>query len=91
VLTFASLCLLHLPGPHHTIKPRKKKVHLCLYSNVHGWALSQLWLFWVAPIAGAAIAGLVYNLVFAETPSHATNVVVAKPEFDTLPGTSAAG
>ena len=28
---------------------------------VGGWALSQLWLFWVAPIAGAALAGLVYR------------------------------
>jgi aquaporin Z len=28
-----------------------------------GWALSQLWLFWVAPILGAAIAGVVYPLV----------------------------
>src|SRR5579883_3000146 len=27
---------------------------------VGGWALSQLWLFWVAPIVGAAAAGLVY-------------------------------
>jgi aquaporin Z len=27
---------------------------------VGGWALSQLWLFWVAPIIGAAIAGLAY-------------------------------
>jgi aquaporin Z len=27
---------------------------------VGGWALAQLWLFWVAPIAGAALAGLVY-------------------------------
>jgi aquaporin Z len=26
-----------------------------------GWALAQLWLFWLAPIAGAAIAGLVYR------------------------------
>jgi len=32
---------------------------------VGGWALSQLWLFWVAPIVGAALAGAVYS-VFAE-------------------------
>jgi len=25
-----------------------------------GWALAQLWLFWLAPIAGAALAGLIY-------------------------------
>jgi aquaporin Z len=30
---------------------------------VGGWALQQLWLFWIAPIAGAAIAGVVYPLV----------------------------
>ena len=29
---------------------------------VGGWALSQLWLFWVAPIVGAALAGVVYPL-----------------------------
>lgn len=33
---------------------------------VGGWALAQLWLFWVAPIAGAAVAGVVYNTVFGE-------------------------
>lgn len=30
---------------------------------VGGWALQQLWLFWVAPIAGAVLAGIVYPLV----------------------------
>lgn len=33
---------------------------------VGGWALAQLWLFWVAPLAGAAVAGLVYKFVFEE-------------------------
>ena len=28
---------------------------------VGGWALAQLWLFWVAPIVGAALAGLAYS------------------------------
>ena len=28
-----------------------------------GWALEQLWLFWIAPIVGAALAGLVYNAI----------------------------
>jgi aquaporin Z len=33
---------------------------------VGGWALSQLWLFWVAPILGAAAAGFAYRKVSAE-------------------------
>ena len=31
---------------------------------VGGWALTQLWLFWVAPIIGAALAGVLYRFVF---------------------------
>jgi aquaporin Z len=34
---------------------------------VGGWALAQLWLFWVAPIVGAALAGVVYS-IFATDP-----------------------
>jgi aquaporin Z len=30
---------------------------------VGGWALQQLWLFWVAPLIGAALAGVVYPLI----------------------------
>jgi len=31
---------------------------------VGGWALSQLWLFWLAPLAGALAAGATYRAVF---------------------------
>jgi aquaporin Z len=30
---------------------------------VGGWALQQLWLFWLAPLIGAALAGIVYPLM----------------------------
>ena len=33
---------------------------------VGGWAIGQLWLFWVAPIVGALLAGLVYRFLFEE-------------------------
>ncbi len=33
---------------------------------VGGWAVQQLWLFWLAPIAGAAIAGVVYPAIWGE-------------------------
>jgi aquaporin Z len=36
---------------------------------VGGWAIEQLWLFWLAPIAGAALAGLVYSALFKESPA----------------------
>ena len=36
---------------------------------VGGWALAQLWLFWVAPIVGAILAGFVYSRVAEEEQS----------------------
>jgi len=32
---------------------------------VGGWAIQQLWLFWLAPLVGAALAGLFYKSVLA--------------------------
>jgi aquaporin Z len=34
---------------------------------VGGWAISQLWLFWVAPLIGAILAGLIYPALSGET------------------------
>jgi len=36
---------------------------------VQGWALMQLWMFWVAPIIGAAVAGLTYKCCFESDSS----------------------
>jgi aquaporin Z len=35
---------------------------------VGGWALEQLWLFWVAPILGGAVGGLLYSRVLEPAP-----------------------
>ena len=37
---------------------------------VGGWAIQQLWLFWLAPIVGAALAGVVYPLMAGEKKSR---------------------
>jgi aquaporin Z len=38
---------------------------------VGGWAIRQLWLFWLAPIAGGALAGIVYPLIAGgDEPVH---------------------
>ena len=34
---------------------------------VGGWALAQLWAFWIAPILGATGAGVVYHSVMEDT------------------------
>jgi len=31
-----------------------------------GWALQQLWLFWVAPLIGGALGGGIYKTLFGE-------------------------
>lgn len=39
---------------------------------VGGWALSQLWLFWVAPLLGGAAGGLLYRWLSAEPAGEVT-------------------
>lgn len=58
-----ALTLIHLisiPITNTSVNPARSTGPALL---VGGWALQQLWLFWVAPIIGAAIAGFTYKLV----------------------------
>ena len=38
---------------------------------VGGWAVEQLWLFWVAPIIGAVLGGIAYSALARESPEPA--------------------
>jgi aquaporin Z len=55
------LTLIHLisiPVTNTSVNPARS-TGVALY--VGGWAISQLWLFWIAPIIGAALGGIVYR------------------------------
>jgi aquaporin Z len=61
-----ALTLIHLvsiPVTNTSVNPARSTGPALF---VGGWALSQLWLFWVAPIAGAICGGLLYRWLDAE-------------------------
>ena len=65
-----ALTLIHLisiPVTNTSVNPARSTATALF---VGGWALQQLWLFWVAPIIGAAVAGVTYQALL-EGPSEA--------------------
>jgi len=57
------LTLIHLisiPVTNTSVNPARS-TGVALY--VDGWAISQLWLFWIAPIIGAVLGGFVYRFL----------------------------
>jgi len=56
-----ALTLIHLisiPITNTSVNPARS-TGVALFQG--GWAVSQLWLFWLAPIVGAILAGTVYR------------------------------
>ncbi len=61
-----SLTLIHLisiPVTNTSVNPARSTSQAFFAED---WAMDQLWLFWVAPIIGAVLAGLVYKYLSPE-------------------------
>lgn len=60
------LTLIHLisiPVTNTSVNPARS-TGVAVFAG--GWAISQLWLFWIAPIVGAALGALIYGFVGKE-------------------------
>jgi len=58
-----ALTLIHLvsiPVTNTSVNPARSTSQALFVGD---WAMSQLWLFWVAPIVGALLAGIVYKML----------------------------
>lgn len=61
-----ALTLIHLisiPVTNTSVNPARSTGQALF---VGGWALQQLWLFWLAPIAGAVLAGIVHKVALGD-------------------------
>jgi len=66
------LTLIHLigiPVTNLSVNPARSTGPALM---VRGWALEQLWMFWVAPILGAVLAASVYSVFGEQTQPQAT-------------------
>ena len=67
------LTLIHLisiPVTNTSVNPARS-TGVAVY--VGSWAVSQLWLFWLAPIVGAVIGAAIYNVLIAGTETQAAS------------------
>ena len=64
-----ALTLIHLisiPVTNTSVNPARSTAPALFVGD---WALQQLWLFWLAPLIGAVIAGFVYKAILEGEPS----------------------
>ena len=63
-LALALIHLISIPVTNTSVNPARSTGPALV---VGGLALQQLWLFWVAPLIGGAIGGLLYKMLGADT------------------------
>jgi aquaporin Z len=61
--TLMIIHLVSIPVSNTSVNPARSTGPAVIQ---HGWALGQLWLFWVAPLVGAAIAGATYRYLLGD-------------------------
>ncbi|MCC9146587.1 MULTISPECIES: aquaporin [unclassified Arthrobacter] len=84
-VTYAVLLTVLAPVTNGGINPARSTA-VAFFAE--GWALEQLWLFWVAPLLGAVIAGLIFRSVDMTVDAHRSDAVVtddAAAAADTTP------
>ncbi|MGJ0451956.1 MAG: aquaporin Z [Methylocystis sp.] len=62
-LALALIHLVDIPITNASVNPARSTSQALF---VGGWALEQLWLFWVAPLVGAVIGGLIHRFTLAD-------------------------
>jgi aquaporin Z len=80
-----ALTLIHLisiPVTNTSVNPARSTGPALF---VGGWALQQLWLFWIAPVVGALIAGFTYKAVLEG--EEVKPPVVGRPPEKTITAT----
>ena len=74
-LTLTLIHLISIPVTNTSVNPARSTGPALL---VGGWALAQLWLFWLAPILGGIIGGVAYRWLAAAEPVAAGEVTAAR-------------
>lgn len=62
-LTLTLIHLISIPVTNTSVNPARS-TGVALFQG--GWAIEQLWLFWVAPIVGAIIGAIAYRAISSE-------------------------
>jgi aquaporin Z len=74
------LTLIHLvsiPVTNTSVNPARSTSQALFAGN---WAIDQLWLFWLAPIAGAMLAGFVYNYISPTVKDDEKSAAILTPQ-----------
>ena len=65
-LTLTMIHLVSIPVTNTSVNPARSTGPALF---VGGWALQQLWLFWIAPLVGGVLGGVLYRWLSPDEPA----------------------